>query len=77
MAQRASANAAARLEETRSPSLRIRAEELTAVSEDRVIGSFEGGRYDFVVRRNDGFSSLSANRDRRRRGSGRRGGGAR
>lgn len=38
----------------RNPSLRVRAEGLTAAFEDRVIGSFEGGADDFVVRRNDG-----------------------
>ena len=38
----------------RTPSLRVRAEGLTAAFEDRVIGHFEGGCDDFVVRRNDG-----------------------
>ena len=38
----------------RNPSLRVRAEGLTAAFEDRVIGRFEGGCDDFVVRRNDG-----------------------
>ena len=38
----------------RIPSLRVRAEGLTAAFEDRVIGCFEGGCDDFVVRRNDG-----------------------
>ena len=38
----------------RNPSLRVRAEGLTAAFEDRVIGHFEGSCDDFVVRRNDG-----------------------
>lgn len=38
----------------RSPSLRVRAEGLTASFEDRVLGRCEGGADDFVVRRNDG-----------------------
>lgn len=38
----------------RTPSLRVRAEGLRAAFEDRVIGRFEGGCDDFVVRRNDG-----------------------
>ncbi len=38
----------------RKPSLRVRAEGLTASFEDRILGYREGGSDDFVVRRNDG-----------------------
>jgi glutamyl-tRNA synthetase len=38
----------------RSPSLRVRAEGLTASFEDRMLGYREGGSDDFVIRRNDG-----------------------
>jgi glutamyl-tRNA synthetase len=38
----------------RNPSLRVRAEGLTATFEDRVLGRREGGSDDFVVRRSDG-----------------------
>lgn len=41
----------------RNPSLRVRAEGLSAAFEDRVIGHFEGGCDDFVVRRNDGSAA--------------------
>jgi glutamyl-tRNA synthetase len=48
-AQRAELEAAGR-----SPSLRVRAEGLTASFEDRILGYRGGGSDDFVIRRNDG-----------------------